>query len=131
MRLIAELDLPVYKAIARKDLCFWCVVVMDSNDYEESVFWNGIWVESYNKDYKYERHEYLWWDDWVFDNIKSIIWHQIVLTDIIRYMAERIQDSSGKLLDPRWVIIFWDTKQPYFDKQPEGLKEYIRNLVLS
>ena len=123
--MINEIDLPVYKAIARKDLTIGCILFIQNPDgyarfIEESDVWNGFTITSATEGYSALNYSRDSIRDW------SIIGHPIVLTDVLHHIVT-LQSLMNHYYNK--VCIMWDVSKPYYDQQSEGLKELVREIA--
>lgn len=143
---IPEIDLPVYEAMARKDLSFGCYVQKNKwSNSNEPLVWritsdpSGFctWDQmGFNAEYMGTYSTTIFGtyvlnqkDD---DGNKKwkVIGHEILLSDVLNYIE--------KLPHLNWVELYWNKcmamnkwnlSLPYYSQQSEECKAYIRSLI--
>lgn len=119
----------IYKEMANKELAFWCKVVYNEGDGDQA--WIIVEQSTDSDRIKIATKHFI--DDVWEDDITEIIWHPVMIGDVIKRIKENREISYweylikllGQLSKP-WL---WEKLDLSIDKQSDECVDYIYSLI--
>lgn len=124
----------IYEKIANKELEFWCWLDSGRND------WYLLDTSRYlveKSEWKYELYE-SYTNNKITDIVK-IIWHPVMIGDVMDFLNEKIRPYWLSLGDGEfyyaewentaWMIDLWENKRKPIEEQSDECVGFIYNLI--
>lgn len=100
----------IYEVIADKTLSKWCKVIIVPQD----KYWDDI-------EYIMSR-----WDERPLEMIGKIIWHQVMIWDVLDYVEKNVKKKFFRETNSVWILDHWDDwRKPIDDQSIECLERVI------
>lgn len=125
----------IYEKVANKTLSFGCKIL---EKYEWKNYTHTI-IEIINESEEYYFIRYMDWI-WNFNKLKTkIIWHPVMIWDVLDYIENFEDWMENKIADEKWLYFWsseynhitylWHNKRLPIEEQSEECIDYVYNLI--